>query len=500
MRLSITIIGVVLLCGCSQNSEEIVQPNYDLLSQCERPEQPSLTSIYAESLCGTITVFEDRDSGTGRTIDLNVMVIPAIDSVSRPDPIFFLAGGPGQAATDVGPSFFASLRDLRIERDIVLVDQRGTGKSNSLACEIEAETNLESLSADIEELIRLSIEQVRECLAGFDADPRLYTTPVAMDDLNEVREKLGYRSINLYGGSYGTRAALVYMRRHGDSVRSAVLDSVAPMTMSIPLNVAIDAQSAFDTLLADCRRDERCAAAFPELESHFNELLTRLDKEPLRTTLPHPRTGEDTPAVFGRLNVTRLIRVALYDRMLSSLLPLAINEAHRENFKPILTLAYGFTANDSGQMSIGMMASVLCAEDMKLATEPNNTDNFDNAVYNAIKPICEFWPAGSVPDSYFEPVVSELPVLLLSGTLDPITPPKYGEAAAATLSNSNHVIVPGVGHIASSHGCVPDLVAGFLDNPDPGTINEGCVGDLRRPPFFTSFTGTALPAKAEDDS
>jgi pimeloyl-ACP methyl ester carboxylesterase len=313
-----------------------------------------------------------------------------------------------------------------------------------------------------------------------------------MDDLNEVREVLGYQQINLIGMSYGTRAGLVYLRRHGDTVRSMVLDGVVPLSMSIPRNIAVDAQSAFEILLADCIKQISCRETFPDLREHFQGLVQYLSSTPQLTTVNHPRTGKPIKGRFHPELINRLIRTVLYDRTLSSLIPLAIEEAYKGNFQPIATLAYSYTG-DGTQMSVGMMASVLCAEDMRHVSEPNDTEDFDNAIFHMLAPTCEYWPQGSIPENYFEPVSSDVPVLLLSGIFDPVTPPKYGWDAAATLSNSEHIVVPGVGHGTSLQGCVPYILEEFFDSANPKGLNAGCVSDLSRPPFFTSFAGaTAL--------
>jgi pimeloyl-ACP methyl ester carboxylesterase len=437
-----------------------------------------------DSLCGTISVFENRSTKSGRKIDLNIMVLPATTSTAKPDPIFFLAGGPGQSAVESGPYLFARLHKLRKYRDVVLLDQRGTGKSNSLACELDSAA-IENLGLSVEEVGELQVAKLKACLTTYDADPSLYSTPIAMDDLNEVRQILGYNQINLIGISYGTRAGLVYLRRHEATVRSMILDAVVPLTMTIPENVAIDAQSAFDRLLADCQSQPACAETYPDLAAHFREIATRSS---VNVTVNHPRTGKPITSQVDPHLINRLVRGVMYNRTLSQLLPLAIEEAFNGNYSALSTLAYTMTGEDN-QMSTGMMASVLCTEDMKLVSSPSDTKDFDNALYHSLAPICEFWPAGSVPDTYFEPVVSDVPVLLTSGTLDPITPPKYGWEAAATLSNSEHIVVNGVGHGSIVAGCMPDVIAQFIDDIDPASIKASCSSSLRRPAFFTSYAG-----------
>lgn len=498
MRICTILACVLLIATCDTiEAAEPSTPDYSMLAPCKRPEQANYANIYDNSLCGKLTVYENRASRQGRKIKLNIMVIRARLATPRPDPVFFLAGGPGQAATGIGPALFSILHAVRKNHDVVLVDQRGTGQSNSLACD----TDDQSFADATLPLDTLEIQQVktlRECLAHFQANPALYTTPIAMDDLNEVRKRLGYDKINLYGISYGTRAALVYMRRHGDTVRSAILDSVAPLTMSIPAKIAVDAQSAFDRLLADCKHQTACNRSFPHLKQHFQALLVRLRQHPEDVALAHPRTDQPIHLLIEARTLMRMVRGVLYDRTLSSLLPLALHDAWLGDFQPMVTLGFSIDSADK-DFSVGMMASVLCSEDMRNTTGPDSTADFYNSVYSSIAPICKFWPKGQIPNDYFKPVKSNIPTLLLAGELDPVTPPKYAIEAAATLSDSQVVIVPGVGHTASIHGCVPRLLEEFLDKPTPHKLDTSCVTILKRPAFFTSPAGTAMPSDATHD-
>ncbi len=489
MKKALLILACALCVSCEfgvQNT--LVSPNYDLLGECERPERPEVTAVVADALCGTISVFEDRAAKTGRRIDLNIMLLPATTAVVRPDPIFFLAGGPGQSAVDAGPFLFRVLSKLRAERDVILIDQRGTGDSNSLTCISDVAAYYDDDDLTLAEATAQQIDELRTCLPTLPANPALYTTPIAMDDLNEVREVLGYGEINLLGGSYGTRAALVYLRRHEATVRSVVLDGLAPLTMRVPANVAVDAQSAFELVLADCQAQPACASAFPDLAQHFRELVQRHTEDVQMIEVTHPRTGKRSTLRIDPLIFNRLVRTIMYDRTLSSLIPLAIEEAYYGNFEPLGTLGYTFTGEEP-MMSLGMMASVLCAEDMTLVHTPNHSPDFDNQLYTILESICDFWPRGQIPPDYFEPVASDKPVLLLSGKLDPITPPKYGWEAAATLGNAEHIVVAGVGHGVMTQGCVPDILADFFDNPDPRQVKTSCTANLVRRDFFTSLAG-----------
>jgi len=267
-----------------------------------------------DALCGTLEVFEDRQARRGRKIALNVVVLPAVGSGDA-DPLFFLAGGPGQAAAQLAPQLRAVFQPVQKTRDIVLVDQRGTGKSHPLECK----SNEDSLTG-LMEREGAAADRLRQCLAGYDADVRLYTTPIAMDDLEQVREWLGYDRISLYGGSYGTRAALVYLRQHGPHVRSIVLDGVAPTNMRLPLFVARDAQESLDTWLGRCEADRRCRAKYPSLQSRVRALLRRLDAMPVALRMVHPRTGVSEETRIDARIVASLLFGALYSPVTAAML------------------------------------------------------------------------------------------------------------------------------------------------------------------------------------
>lgn len=494
-------LAMTLVAGCEFGVEPSSQisPNYDLLGACPESDNAFVARMVSAAMCGTIKVYEDRAAQSGRQIDLNVMLLPATSSQVKPDPIFLLAGGPGQSAVDAGPMLFARLPALRKERDVVLVDQRGTGQSNSLACELEGPV-FEQLSLTVEESLSLQLERLNECLEAYDADPALYTTPIAMDDLDEVREQLGYPEVNLIGISYGTRAAQVFLRRHEAVTRTVILDAVVPMDLPIPGNIAIDAQAAFDSLIADCHSQPACAEAFPDLGEHFRAVVSRLENNPEPVDVVHPRTGEPMSGPLDHRVVNRLVRNVMYDRNLSQLLPLAIEEAYRGNFQVLATLAYTFADVDG--MSLGMMLSVLCSEDMTLIDQHDigQSQDFDNPILELLQPACRTWPRGEIPENYFTPVKSDKPVLVTSGLLDPVTPPRYGFDVMEHLSNAEHIIVPGVGHGTIMHGCMPDLVAKFIETSDPAAVKAGCEADLQRPPFFTSFAGpSSYPAENSDD-
>jgi pimeloyl-ACP methyl ester carboxylesterase len=441
-----------------------------------------------DAYCGALSVSENRAAGTGRRIPLNIVLLPAIGTDVHPDPLFFLAGGPGQAAAELAPQVREIFRRVLRNRDIVLVDQRGTGKSNPLDCPSESHT-----LADLTEPDEAALERLRRCLGGYDADVRLYTTTIAMDDLDDVRAHLGYERINLYGASYGTRAALVYLRRHEARVRSMVLDGVSPTDMRIPLFVARDAQRALDKLLDACAADPACHSAYPSLGARIRSLLQRLEAAPPRVRLAHPRTGVVEEVQVEARVVASILFGALYSPLTASIVPVLVEQAETDRFESLfaLGLAGGAAAEN---MSIGMQLSVLCSEDGSRFMEEDVARETAGSVFGSHllsgqRRACAIWPTGDVASEFYEPVRSAVPALILSGDADPITPPSWGEAVATHLPNSRHVAVPATGHGVVGTSCGTRLIEAFLERGTAMDLDLGCVGDVRRPPFFVTPAG-----------
>jgi pimeloyl-ACP methyl ester carboxylesterase len=381
-------------------------------------------------------------------------------------------------------------RRVQGDRDIVLVDQRGTGDSNGLDCE----TDNESLAA-LNESIESGMARVRQCLASLQAkaDLRLYTTTIAMDDLNDVRQYLGYDDINIYGGSYGTRAALVYLRRHEDTVRSMIIDGVAPPDMRLPLFFARDAQRSLDRLLADCAADAVCNEKHPNLGIRLRTLAKELEASPAKVRLTHPRTGLSEDVTVDGEFVVNVLFGALYAPLTSTLLPELITRAERRDFQSLLALA---TANEgaASNMAMGMQLSVICAEDYPRITpdqlaRAGEETVFETHLLTARMRACEFWPKGEVAPEFYEPVESAVPTLILSGDLDPVTPPSWGESVLPHLSNARHIVVPATGHGAIATGCGMRIATQFIDSASVENLDSSCIQSLRRPPFFLTPAG-----------
>jgi pimeloyl-ACP methyl ester carboxylesterase len=439
-------------------------------------------------LCGTVSVFEDRHKGIGRQIPLWVVVLPSLASTPSKDPLFFLAGGPGQGAAQLASQVRLVFREVQRTRDIVLVDQRGTGKSNPLNCRSSS-----SSLREVTEGSDVALARLRRCLEGYNADVRLYTTDLAMDDLDDVRAFLGYDRINLYGGSYGTRAALVYLRQHGAHVRSAVLDGVAPTDMRLPLFTARDAQLALNKALADCDAAPACARTFPGMPARIRTLITSLEEHPRRVHIVHPRTGvAEEVAVDARL-LASVMFSALYSPLTASILPALVDRAEQNDFQGLFALA--LANEDAGEnMSLGMQLSVLCSEDAsrvsadELARETSQTVFGFHLIGSQLE-ACAMWPKATVSADYYRPVVSDVPVLVVSGEVDPVTPPGWGESVVKHLSQGTHIVVPSTGHGVVMTPCGNHLVNDFIEHGSADGLDTTCVASVRRPPFFVTPAG-----------
>lgn len=449
------------------------------LEDCQLMAAGTPTSIRAR--CGELTVLENPEDPAGRQITLHVAVIPAVSRSPQPDPLFLLAGGPGQSAIESFPAMLrAAFGQINQDRDVVLLDQRGTGQSHPLDCELPEEDDL--TDAEVTAILQ-------DCPAALDADPRFYTTELAVRDLEALRSALGYEQLNLYGASYGTRLAQAYLRRHPDRVRTLVLDAVVSPDFAIYANAGVDGAAALDKLFARCQADPDCQAAFPDLRAEFTALLAQLEANPVAVSLSDPVTGEPLPFEMTRARFTRMVFALLYAPELTALLPLTLHAAYADgNFTPLVTQA---TAA-SGGMYQGLLYAVVCTEDAPyIAPEQiaQSAPTYFGDMSASLRAVCETWPRGAIPADQTVPVTSNAPTLLLSGEADPITPPRYAAQVAQTLPNSAHLIAPGMGHGIIIRGCVPRLVHDLVKYATLDKVDGACVQAIAPPPFFVSFTG-----------
>ncbi|MCR9162169.1 MAG: alpha/beta hydrolase [Nannocystaceae bacterium] len=435
--------------------------------------------------CASFEVAENPDEPQGRTLSLSVAVVPAREPEARP-PVVLIAGGPGQASQSAYGAALSAFEALRQHHDIVLLDQRGTGKSGALRCEDTAVLDLADAVS-----MKVDAQRLLACRDGQDADLTQYTTARAVEDLDHVLGQLGYAKAHLVGASYGTRVALAFARAHPQRTASIVIDGVAPVDFAMPLSFAKDAQAALEAMVDDCEADAACAAAFPTLGVDVREIAS---KPAADVTVRHPRTGADESLELSGRALVAGMRSMLYAPELASLLPLSVTSASAGDFGPLVAQAALLGDGIGGSLSEGMFLSVVCAEDVPFITDERAADETADTVLGMmfvehLRASCEHWVRAPIPDGFREPVVSDVPALVLSGAIDPVTPPRWGEHALAGLSNGRHIVVPGAGHGITTLPCADEVLAEFFATGDARGVDASCLESRTRPPFFIDFAG-----------
>ncbi len=446
-----------------------------------------LKGVEYEALCGSLLRPLDPAAPQGRQIELHYAVLPAVARNKAADPVFLLAGGPGQSAIDLAGPLAKLLYRLNNRRDIVLVDQRGTGRSAPLLCDMPPATApLNEGGADAQAALMARCLQALPKLAhvGAPASLRHFTTPVAMADLDTVRQALGAAGINLIGVSYGTRAALEYQRQFPGAVRRMVIDGVAPADMVLPASFAVDNQAALDSLFDWCEADRACAAAQPGLRAAWQRLLARA---PHAVQVAHPFTGAPESLTLTRDALHGLVRAPLYVPHLAAALPQAIRSADAGRFEALFGLAsaLGSARKAETELAHGMHFSVICAEDVPRLPPPLAGEAASTHLY---RQVCANWPRGELPAAFYTLAPSTAATLVLSGGIDPATPPRHGARVAAALGpKARHEVVPHAGHGVMSLPCLRDTVYRFINAASDDAaqaVELGCAKAMPRPPAF----------------
>lgn len=461
------------------------------LSACTLEDPARVSVVSAE--CGTLQVPENPAEPEGRRITLHVARVPAISRRKAPDPLFILAGGPGMAASTMYASVAPAFARIRRDRDIVLLDQRGTGRSNALNCPFDDEALLSSSPAEL-------ASETRECLQALSvrADLAFYTTSVAVQDLDVVRAALAYEQINLYGGSYGTRVAEHYMRRFPHRVRAAILDGVIVPGQALGPSIALDAERALDRVLTRCAQDKDCSERFGDPRITYQALRDRLASNSVPVEFADPATGEPMRLGFGAAHLATVLRLSTYTSEQASLLPLVLHLAQRlGNFQPLAGQFVQTLRTYGDVLAYGMHNSVVCTEDVPFY-DPDAIDRkklegtfMGTAQVDALQSLCEDWPRGPLDPDLRAPLQSDVPVLLLSGGNDPVTPAANAEALRKGLRNSIHVVLQDLGHGQIAAPCVDRVMADFLERGSVAGLDVSCTERVRPAPFFLSLSGPA---------
>jgi len=437
-----------------------------------------------EGLCGKYEVYENRQLQSGRKIALNIMVLPALSDKPAADPFFALAGGPGQSAVEAftQTGFTAKIRQ---NRDVILLDQRGTGASNPLPCELRDAKDAQSFFGEY-----VPMEKVRGCRAELEkkADLSQYTTSIFADDLDEVRQAMGYGKVNIFGGSYGSRAALVYLRLHGDQVRTLTLEGIAPPDYRVMLAFPRTIQKSIDGVIALCAANDACHKGFPNLKAEFQELVDRLDKSPAHFEVNLPGGGKQA-IILSRGAFVANLRPFLYVPALVSQFPFVVHRAYQGDWSIFGNISVALRNELEKVLDRGLSISVICAEDVPDITdaviekETRGTYLKDYQVRMYQKG-CQEWPRGKVPGDFHAPIHSAVPALLISGALDPATPPSESEQTAHDLSNSRRIIIKEGTHGTGSP-CIDGLISQFVDQGSGAELDTSCADAIHLPPFAT---------------
>ncbi|MFS8137432.1 MAG: alpha/beta fold hydrolase [Thermomonas sp.] len=453
---------------------------------CSLSSPMSRDSIEAQ--CATFAVPEDRGQPNGRKIDLNIAWLPATsDADQAPDPVFFLAGGPGQSAVDSYPMLAPVFKEVNKHRDVILVDQRGTGKSNLLTCKMD-----EGDDAAKPDLVAAE-SAASKCVTELStkADLRHYTTTDAIADLDAVRGAIGATQVNLVGVSYGTRVAQQYAMHYPKTTRSVVLDSVVPNTLQLGNIFARNLDDALALQFALCSKAPACKGKLGDPRVELEQLLAKLRAAPVAVQYRDATTGEQEQGTLDADTLAGLVRMYAYMPAAGSLLPKLIHEANNGRYAGLMALAKMMGGDLKDSMAMGMQFSVICSEDnqgMVARTEDAGTV-LGNGMAESMAAMCKAWPKGDVPADFHTALATTVPALVLEGEFDPVTPPRYGEEVVKTLPNGRLFTLRGQGHNVIGAGCMPKLFTQFIEKGDAKALDGACLDKLNYVPPFTSFNG-----------
>ncbi len=474
-------LGLALLLTANTAAAEL------RLSRCELTGSQNSGRVSAD--CGTLQVAENPDEPDGRQLGLFVARIPALSPEPAADALTIINGGPGASSVSLYVDLQHAFASVLRERDIVLLDQRGTGRSGALDCPM-LESAVDTYAED------LVMQATRQCLESLDNDPRYFTTSVAVKDLETLRQVLGYRQWNLYGVSYGTRVAQHYVRRYPQSVRTLIIDGVVAPEAFLGPDIALNAQRTLDALLDRCSEESGCANAFPQLNKQLETLSVQLKENPLQLEQADPATGRMAPFELTYPHLASTLRLLSYAPETASLIPLMISEAsEHKNFVPLASQAMRIEKQVSGAISFGMHNSVVCTEDVPFYGDLTDRWRELDATYlgrdqvRALQTICKVWPAGPLDEDFKQALNSKVPALLLSGEFDPITPPEYAHRAAAGFDDHLELIARGQGHGVAGRGCMPQVIGDFITAGRLDELETGCIERMQPQPFFIDLLG-----------
>jgi pimeloyl-ACP methyl ester carboxylesterase len=464
-----------------------------------RAEQPRIQSCSAPGLsaparCGTLKVWEDRQARKGRKIGIQFLVVPATSGAPVKEAVAFFSGGPGQSAIDSAAQVTTMLAGVRDGRDLLFVDLRGTGRSNRLPCASAKPADLQSYLKEFytpADVVRCAKELRSR------ADVRLYHSAPALDDVEELRAALGYEKLDLFGISYGTRAALVFLRRHPEHVRAVLMHGSAPTDTRYPITVPRDAQLAVDGVFAECALDPGCRSAFPDPAGDLKKSLELLERGPAKAAVLDPKTGAMTSVMLSRDRYSEGIRAMAYDASSSSLIPAVVHRAAQGDFGPAAEEEVSWRLGIEEQ-SRGVHLAVTCSEDVDfidLAEADRIAQGTFMTAWRAAdqKAACAVWPHAKLDASVQQPVRSRVPLLVMNGEHDPATARYHAERMLAGFPNGRLIVIPSQGHgfngLVGLKPCYEQIVTRFIRAGEAKGVDASCMAGVHRPPFPASFPG-----------
>jgi pimeloyl-ACP methyl ester carboxylesterase len=296
------------------------------------------------------------------------------------------------------------------------------------------------------------------------------------------------------------------LRRHPQQVRAAAILGVSPPAVKILLPMPKGVKEALDHIFADCAADEKCRAAYPNLPADFAALLKQFNKGSVRLTAINPFTRKPQQISLERSSFNEHLRTMLYQPDISRWLPMLIHQGAEGDFELFASIGYQTFRGLDDAIARGMHFSVVCGEDVRFITDEEAAHSAGDSFYGAgrlkaYRRTCEMWPSAKVAADFTSPVKSPVPVLLISGEADPVTPPWAAEEAFKYLSNSRHLIVPRTGHYFN-FSCVNRLISEFISRGSIADLDASCLAQIRRPAFVTEETlrvmaGGPLPANRQ---
>jgi len=475
--ISFTLFILVFICVQFSNAQ---QPFHNKLQLCK--PAGALDSVY----CGSFAVFENHKTKQGRKINLNIVVIPSFSTSAKKSPVFYFDGGPGIGATKNVDFFSSKENPYRQYHDIVLVDIRGTGGSNPLHClSLQYKRNIQE---HFEEMY--PAEAVKSCFDSLSAlaDLSQYTTTNIATDIEEVRQWLGYGKIIPFGLSYGTRLAQEYIRRFPASVETAVLWSPTSTGSRMPLYHARFAQATLNKLIEDCKTDPLCNNAYPHLEKDFRSLRRRMKNKAIII-----KTSDSVTLALPWHAFQSKIRTQMYEPLKLRQLPFIITEASKGKWQPFVDLYPKESVFDIFSAD-GLYLSITCAEDVPFISKKEakrltkKTFMGDYRVAQQ-KRACANWIRGEIPADFLEPVRSDIPVLILAGEWDPVTPVSVAKEIQLYLPNSQLIVIPHMSHGMwglSNEQCLDEMILEFILNGGKTKVNSQCVTTMTPPEYKTA--------------